>query len=136
MAHALLLPSLLMRLLDLRPLACALMAPAALAGAGVSFWQNRRRTVRSERELIEVIGPPLLAARPLRPEALRALSQQLLEHWFNGSRTLLPVATADDCSGHRHQRQDVGRGLHPPDLDQARPCGGEHRHDRRGHALG
>jgi Mrp family chromosome partitioning ATPase len=121
MAHALLLPSLLMRLLDLRPLACALLAPVALAfawthpanlrlaigatlglavGAGITFWQNRgRRTVRSERELLDVIGPPLLAARPLRPEALRALSQQLLEHWFNGSRTLLPVISVGTQDG-------------------------------------
>jgi protein-tyrosine kinase len=47
--------------------------------------------VRSERELIAVFGEPLLAARPFRPEALRALARQLLEHWFNGQRTLLPV---------------------------------------------
>jgi len=53
---------------------------------------NRPR-VRSEVELLAVIGEPLLAARPWRPEAVRALSHQLLEHWFDGSRTLLPVVS-------------------------------------------
>jgi Mrp family chromosome partitioning ATPase len=124
-----------MRLLDLRPLACALLGSLALAyaggvfasrahasslnlalgaalglavGAGITLWQHRRRrTVRSERELVEVIGPPLLAARPLRPEALRALSQQLLEHWFNGSRTLLPVVSV----GARDGRTSLAVGL-------------------------
>ena len=69
-------------------------------GAGITVWQNRRRRpVRSERELIQVVGQPLLAARPLRPEALRALSQQLLEHWFNGRHTLLPVISVGAHDG-------------------------------------
>lgn len=59
---------------------------------------NRPR-VRSEVELLAVIGEPLLAARPRRPEALRALSHQLLEHWFNGNRTLLPVVSVGAQDG-------------------------------------
>ena len=59
---------------------------------------NRPR-VRSEVELLAVIGEPLLAARPRRPEALRALSQQLLEHWFNGSHTLLPIVSVGAQDG-------------------------------------
>src|SRR5258705_7185803 len=63
-------------------------------------WQSLRRpTVRSERELLAVIGEPLLAARPFRPEALRALRLQLLEHWFNGSRILLPVISVGAQDG-------------------------------------
>ena len=38
--------------------------------------------------------------------------------------------------GHRHQRQDIGRGLRPPDLDRARSSGGEHRHGRHRLAEG
>ena len=90
-----------MRVLASRPPADAFTAPLAFAfSAGIRLWEkHRRRTVRSERELLDVIGPPLLAARPLRPEALRALSRQLLEHWFNGSRTLLPVISVGARDG-------------------------------------
>ena len=90
-----------MRVLASRPPADAFTAPLAFAlSAGIRLWEkHRRRTVRSERELLDVIGPPLLAARPLRPEALRALSLQLLEHWFNGSRTLLPVISVGARDG-------------------------------------
>src|SRR5258706_8427924 len=69
-------------------------------GCGMTVWQTRRcRPVRSERDLIEVVGQPLLAARPLRPEALRALSHQLLEHWFNGRHTLLPIISVGAKDG-------------------------------------
>ena len=90
-----------MRVLASRPPADAFTAPLAFAfSAGIRLWEkHRRRTVRSERELLDAIGPPLLAARPLRPEALRALSRQLLEHWFNGSRTLLPVISVGARDG-------------------------------------
>ena len=33
-----------------------------------------------------------------------------------------PRQPATDRRGHRHQRQDLGRRLHPPDLGRARPC--------------
>ena len=64
-----------------------------------SWPKLHRPRVRSERELLAVIGEPLLAARPRRPEALRALGLQLLEHWFNGSRTLLPVVSVGAGDG-------------------------------------
>ena len=36
--------------------------------------------------------------------------------------------------GHRHQRQDLGRGVHAPDLGGDRRGGGQHRHHRAGRA--
>src|SRR5258706_7537980 len=106
-----------MRLLALRPLACAMLASLALAyawstmaprasalrlalgavmglavGAGVTVWQNRRRRPgRSERDLIEVVGPPPLAAPPLRSAAPPAVRHQLLQHWVNRKHTPLPL---------------------------------------------
>jgi protein-tyrosine kinase len=82
----------------LRPLWPDLAIGAALGlamGLACTLWRERRRQrIRNERDLLTVIGDPLLAARPMRREALRALARQLLEHWFNGSRTLLPVVSA------------------------------------------
>lgn len=138
----------MMRLLDLRPLACALGAALAAAyachtlaprayvsggrvlvtesgatsripvsrslaldlgiggllglafGAGFTVWrERRRRPVRTERDLVPVLGNPLLAARPLQPEALRALARQLLDHWFTGERKLMPVVSAGKGDG-------------------------------------
>ncbi|HSN34218.1 MAG TPA: CpsD/CapB family tyrosine-protein kinase [Ideonella sp.] len=64
-------------------------------GAAFTLWRSRRRRpIRNERDLLAVIGDPLLAARPMRREALRALARQLLEHWFDGTHTLLPVVSA------------------------------------------
>src|SRR5256885_16656405 len=58
-------------------------------------WHSQRsRRVRAERELIAVMGEPLLAARPLAPEAVPALAPQLLGPWFNGRARLLPVVSA------------------------------------------
>lgn len=87
----------------LRPLWIDLVIGAVLGLAlGVAFtlWrEQRRRPVRSERDLVAVIDDPLLAARPLRREALRALAQQLLVHWFDGRRTLLPVVSLASGDG-------------------------------------
>jgi Mrp family chromosome partitioning ATPase len=52
---------------------------------------RRRRPVRSERELVNALGAPLLAARPLRAECVRPLCEQLLAHWFDPRRHLLPI---------------------------------------------
>ena len=41
----------------------------ALGGAVVAARLRRRRPVRNERELVDALGAPLLAARPLRREA-------------------------------------------------------------------
>jgi len=69
-------------------------------GAALTVWQaRRRRPVRKERDLLPLLGNPLLAARPLQPEALRALARQLDEHWFGAERKLLPVVSAGKGDG-------------------------------------
>ena len=45
---------------------------------------------------------------------------------------ILSAPAERDRRRHRHQRQDLGRRLHAPDLGRARPTGGEHRHRRPG----
>ena len=57
------------------------LAAAGVVGltVGSAFLPSRQRKVRSENQLVEVLGVPLLAARPL---AAQALAQQLLAHWF------------------------------------------------------
>jgi hypothetical protein len=83
------------------PLDLALGAGLGLAfGAGLTFWQlRRRRPVRIERELVPLLGNPLLAARPARPDALRALARQLGDHWFGAGRKLLPIVSAGQGDG-------------------------------------
>lgn len=71
----------------------------ALATALAIWRERRRRPVRRERELVPLLGNPLLAARPLQPEALRALARQLVEHWFTPQRKLLPVVSAGKGDG-------------------------------------
>ena len=44
----------------------------------------------------------------------------------------LSETARDHCRRHRHQRQDLGCGLHAPDLAAARTRLGEHRHHRAG----
>src|SRR4051794_26168261 len=59
----------------------------------------QNRGVRSERDLVAALGAPLLGARRLQPEAVRALAQQLLQHWFVPGRALLPVVGARAGAG-------------------------------------
>lgn len=69
----------------------------------------RRPRIRSERELNAVFGEPLLAARPLVPEALRALAHQLLAYWFNDRRSLLPVISARAQDGRSSLAAELAR---------------------------
>ena len=48
-----------------------------------------------------------------------------------GRREILSASAADDCRRHRHQRQDVGRRVHAPDLEHVGISVGKHRHGRR-----
>ncbi len=75
----------------------------------MSLIDLHRHRIRSERELNAVVGEPLLAARPLVPEALRALAQQLLEHWFNGGRSLLPVVSTRAQDGRTSLAIELAR---------------------------
>ena len=75
------------------------MLGLGLASAYVFWRAGRRRPVRIERDLLPLLGNPLLAARPLQPEALRALARQLHEHWFTTGRKLLPIVSAGKGDG-------------------------------------
>jgi len=77
----------------------------------MSLIDLHRPCIRSERELNAVFGEPILAARPLVPEALRALGHQLLAYWFNGSRSLLPVISARTRDGRSSLAAELARTL-------------------------
>lgn len=75
-------------------------AAGLVLGLGAGFLRSRRlRPVRTERELVDALGQPLLAARPVRRESMRALCAQLLEHWFTPGRALLAVVGASPGEG-------------------------------------
>jgi hypothetical protein len=73
-----------------------------LAGFGVAFFvlflllRGRGRAVRSENELIASLGVPIVAVRPLAPQAL---SQQLKAYWFGRGRPVLAVVSAQAGDG-------------------------------------
>ena len=83
------------------PLNLALGGAAGLAlGIGLLIGRQRRRQpVRNERELLNVLGEPLLAARPLRPDTVHTLCEQLIAHWFTRERHLLPIVSANPGEG-------------------------------------
>lgn len=93
----------------LSPVAAHLVL-AAVAGiaVGAAFLPSRRREVRSENQLVEVLGIPLLAARPPAPHAL---AQQLLAHWFRRGRAVLPVVSAERGTGSTRTVAELGRAL-------------------------
>ena len=95
------------------PLDLALGGGLGLAfGAGLSLWQvRRRRPVRIERDLLPLLGNPLLAARPAQAEALRALARQLGDHWFGAGRKLLPVVSAGQGDGRSSVALQLAREL-------------------------
>jgi protein-tyrosine kinase len=86
------------------------LALAAVAGlvAGAAFLPSRRPQVRSENQLVAVLGNSLLAARPSAPHAL---APQLLAHWFRRGRPLLPVVSAESGTGSTRTVAELGRAL-------------------------
>jgi hypothetical protein len=70
---------------------------AALGLAGFLLLRPRGTRVRSERDLIAVLGESIVAPRPLEA---RHLCQLLMQCWFRPGKTILPVVSADgDGSG-------------------------------------
>ena len=93
----------------------------AFAGAGAG---GRRRRRRRRAPAGRVAG-----RRGLRP------GRQCPARAGACRGAVLSAPAGGDRRRHRHQRQDLGRRLHPPDLGGARPRGREHRHHRRGDAA-
>ena len=81
----------------------AAAASVALVTAfGCVAMLGRRRGPPRERDLVRLLGAPLLAVRPLREAALRGLCRQLLDHWLHSGRTLLPVVSAQRGEGRTY----------------------------------
>jgi protein-tyrosine kinase len=74
-----------------------------VGGIGVvALRERRRRPVHSEQDLLDTLGVPLLAARPLRRESVRELCEQLLEHWFTPPRAALAIVSPNCGDGRSH----------------------------------
>lgn len=65
--------------------------------------------VRHEKDLVDALGQPLLGARPASEQALRTLSHQLLVHWLDRTRTLLPVVSAASHPWRSRAAADLAR---------------------------
>ncbi len=85
-----------------------LLAAAAGLAVGAAFLPARRRELRSENQLVRVLGCSLLAARPL---AAPALSQQLLAHWFQRGHRVLPVVSAESGTGSTRTAAELARAF-------------------------
>jgi succinoglycan biosynthesis transport protein ExoP len=66
--------------------------------------------MRSEKQFVTVLGQPLLAVRPIRPETTGAQAEQLHHHWFSRQR-LLPVVSAESGEGRTRLALDLARKL-------------------------
>jgi receptor protein-tyrosine kinase len=86
----------------------ALAAAGALLLGALKLWWRRGPVARSESELVAELGAPLLAARPLEPQAL---SRLLLEHWFGHGRGVLPVVSADRGKGRSRVAVELARAF-------------------------
>jgi receptor protein-tyrosine kinase len=86
----------------------------ALAGMFVAcvcacfLWRRGKPGVRSERELIATLGVPIVAARPLAPQAL---ASQLAAHWFGRGRPVLAVVSARQGDGAARVAAELARAF-------------------------
>ena len=83
-----------------------ILVAAALVIAMLLLWRRPRPTLRSENQLIEVLGAQPLAARPL---AAHDLARQLLAHWFGPRRAVLAVVSPQDGDGAKHVAAELAR---------------------------
>ena len=81
-------------------------ALAALLIAMLLMWRRKQPTLRSESQLIQVLGAQPLAARPL---AAHDLARQLLAHWFGPRRAVLAVVSPQDGDGAKHVAAELAR---------------------------
>jgi len=82
------------------------LLPVAMLIGLVLLWRRRRPALRSENQLIEVLGAQPLAARPL---AAHDLARQLLVHWFGPRRAVLAVVSPQDADGAKHVAAELAR---------------------------
>jgi Mrp family chromosome partitioning ATPase len=68
----------------------------------------RKAQVRSEAELIATLGVPIVAARPLAPQALASL---LAAHWFGRGRPVLAVVGAEDGDDRMRVAAELARAF-------------------------
>ena len=86
-----------------------------------------RRATRSARGAVAVLaGADASVDAPAGVAVLRAGDPRRALALDRGA--LLSASAGAAGRRHRHQRQDLGRRLRPPDLRRCRPRGGEHRH--------
>jgi Mrp family chromosome partitioning ATPase len=70
------------------------------------LWRRRQPALRSENELVEALGLPVLAARPLQPGHL---ARQLLAHWFGRRRAVLAVVSPERRGARTRAAAELAR---------------------------
>ena len=86
----------------------ALIGGLALLLGGMVLVRRRPRAARSEKDLVEALGVPIVAVRPL---AARDLSRQLAAHWFRRGRPVLAVVSAETGEGRTRVAVELARAF-------------------------
>jgi Mrp family chromosome partitioning ATPase len=87
----------------------ALAVAAATVGGLCSYAVWRKpHGVRSEKELVDALGSPMVAARPL---AAAPLAEQLAAHWFRRGRRVLAVVSAEERAARARVAAELARAL-------------------------
>jgi len=79
-----------------------------LISSFIVLWRRKPPAVRSENELVALLGKPVLAARPFAPQGL---SHQLLAHWFGLGRPVLAIVSADSGAGRKRVAAELARAF-------------------------